>query len=780
MLARRARINRLLPVATVVILALSTGLVAVSHVAKPADAATNGPVVLSNTSDKTVYESAFQNFGFYAQGRYWVFYEDTSFTCENMAGCLFFTSSPDGSSWLTPTNVGIHVTDSDWSIVTDSSHAYYVRYDENVFESMCGLPLLIGTGVLSSAGSISWLPEQTVKSGSPQDVYLNDVVKIDSSAQLWVGYQDANAGACGGTGSQTPQVIHSIGTDYASWTGDTVLSTAHSNNWDVDIAPLSGGEVYAAYWINSLDLHGRLFNGTTWGPDEQISYPSDSTDVNSFLFSSGTNLYAIWYDTNSETIRFGLRSALGQWSINNIGSGEARSGASLGRYSLPITATFDPSASNFYFYWFNTTNGMIDQWSGGGSSWVKTSGVFSTASETGEYTITSYDEASGVGNSDAFGVMWIDQPSLPYHLNFGLVTTSATTVSPLSASFTYAPSSPMVDQQVSFTASAVGGTAPYSYSWNFGDGATGAGQTVTHAYSSAGSFTVTMKAKDSGSPQQTSTAQQTVSIPSPPPGLSASFTYSPSSPQTGQQVSFTGSASGGSTPYTFSWSFGDGATGSGSSTAHTYSSAGSYTVTLTVKDSGSPQQSVTSQQTLSVVSPPPALTVSFSYSPSSPQTGEPVTFAASASGGTSPYSFGWSFGDGSTGSGSSVTHAYSSSGSYTVTMTVDDSGSPQQTATFQKTVTVTSPPPPPLSASFSYSPSMPLPLLPVTFTASASGGSGSYSFSWDFGDGSTGGGSTVSHSYLLPGSYTVTLTVTDSDGQSLTTSQTITVLTNLL
>src|SRR6266568_3746107 len=111
---------------------------------------------------------------------------------------------------------------------------------------------------------------------------------------------------------------------------------------------------------------------------------------------------------------------------------------------------------------------------------------------------------------------------------------------------------------------------------------------------------------------------------SPLPTLSASFTYSPSSPQTGQTVSFTGSASGGTSPYSYSWSFGDGSTGSGSSVTHTYSSAvthtytsgGSYTVTLSVKDSGSPQQTVTSQNTLTVTSTP--LSSSFTFSPSSP------------------------------------------------------------------------------------------------------------------------------------------------------------------
>src|SRR6266516_12638 len=260
----------------------------------------------------------------------------------------------------------------------------------------------------------------------------------------------------------------------------------------------------------------------------------------------------------------------------------------------------------------------------------------------------------------------------------------------LSASFTYSPSSPQVGQTVSFTGSASGGASPYSYSWSFGDGSTVTGSPVTHSYSSAGSFTVTLTVKDSGSPQQTVTSQQTVSVTSPPPALTASFTYDPSSPQVGQTVLFSGSASGGVSPYSYSWSFGDGSTGTGSSVTHAYASTGSFTVVLTVRDSGSPQQTTTSQQSITISGAPPPLTASFAYSPSSTQAGQPITFTASASGGTSPFTFSWSFGDGSTGTGSSVTHTYSSAGSFTTALTVKDSSWPQQTATSQMTVAVTS------------------------------------------------------------------------------------------
>src|SRR2546426_544062 len=61
---------------------------------------------------------------------------------------------------------------------------------------------------------------------------------------------------------------------------------------------------------------------------------------------------------------------------------------------------------------------------------------------------------------------------------------------PLSTSFTFLPANPTVNSPVSFTAVTTGGTLPYTISWNFGDGATATGATVTRTYATAQSFTV--------------------------------------------------------------------------------------------------------------------------------------------------------------------------------------------------------------------------------------------------------------------------------------------------
>ncbi len=89
---------------------------------------------------------------------------------------------------------------------------------------------------------------------------------------------------------------------------------------------------------------------------------------------------------------------------------------------------------------------------------------------------------------------------------------------------------------------------------------------------------------------------------SPPPSLTVSFTYTPTPISVGTSVTFTGSVTGGTSPYTFSWNFGDGSTSSINPTTHSYGSSGAYSVTLSVTDSVGNTGSATNTLTISSLS----------------------------------------------------------------------------------------------------------------------------------------------------------------------------------
>ena len=158
----------------------------------------------------------------------------------------------------------------------------------------------------------------------------------------------------------------------------------------------------------------------------------------------------------------------------------------------------------------------------------------------------------------------------------------------------------------------------------------------------------------------------------------------------------------------------------------------------------------------------------------------PVTFDAS---GTidqgvrcgSACSFAWTFGDNATGSGETVTHAYDASGSYVVTLTVTHASG--AAATLSRTIAVQALAPP--TADFSYSPTTPSAFQDITFTAAkstAAAGRQIVSYTWDFGGGGSGrSGMEIVKAFDTPGSYVVTLTVTDDAGEKGVADKTVTV-----
>jgi len=171
-----------------------------------------------------------------------------------------------------------------------------------------------------------------------------------------------------------------------------------------------------------------------------------------------------------------------------------------------------------------------------------------------------------------------------------------------------------------------------------------------------------------------------------------------------------------------------------------------------------------------VATPPMAL---FTASRTTALAGESITFDASTSDDLDGNieSWDWIFGDGGVGTGEIVQHAFATNGTYTVTLTVKDDEHLANST--QVTIIVIDYP----IAGFSYLPSEPLVDQTINFDAAASDPVGGTitSYTWKFGDGQTGTGRTTTHSYLTTGTFTVNLTVTDSEGLTNSTTKTVTV-----
>jgi PKD repeat protein len=263
---------------------------------------------------------------------------------------------------------------------------------------------------------------------------------------------------------------------------------------------------------------------------------------------------------------------------------------------------------------------------------------------------------------------------------------------PTIARFTFSPTNPTINQDVSFNGSS-STVSNGTYGWDFGDGQTGTGATVTHRYTRAGTFTITLSV--TSDTKATSTSSRTITASATLPPTTANFTFSPTNPSINQDVIFTGSsaaagpgipgAPGGAPGVvgTYAWDFGDGGTGTGTPATHRYARGGTYTVTLRVTvDTG---LSATTSRPVTVSTTLPAGSANFTFSPTDPLVGDSVFFNASSSS-VSGGSFAWDFGDGTSGSGVTPVHSYSQARTYTVTLTVVSTLG--QSATTSKTVPV--------------------------------------------------------------------------------------------
>ncbi len=170
------------------------------------------------------------------------------------------------------------------------------------------------------------------------------------------------------------------------------------------------------------------------------------------------------------------------------------------------------------------------------------------------------------------------------------ISETVTIAEALTASYTAAEDNGVV----SFTSSTSGGESAYSYSWNFGDGDTSTEESPTHTYTVSGDYSVTLTVTSADN--QTATDAQTVTVYILPV---AAYTVATNN----LAASFTDTSTGGDGAFTYAWDFGDGGSNTDTSPSHTYASAGTYTVALTVTDGQMNNDTFSSLVTVS--SPPP-------------------------------------------------------------------------------------------------------------------------------------------------------------------------------
>lgn len=268
------------------------------------------------------------------------------------------------------------------------------------------------------------------------------------------------------------------------------------------------------------------------------------------------------------------------------------------------------------------------------------------------------------------------------------ITVTPTPVTAPVANFTGTPTSGSLPLLVSFMDTSTG--TPTGWSWTFGD--IGAGNTSTfrnpsHIYTTPGTYPVTLTVSNAGG-SDTLIRTNYITVVSQ---LAANFTGTPASGNAPLTVEFTDTSTG--TPTGWNWTFGDIGTGNTSTLqnpTHTYTNAGTYSVTLTIRDAGS-NNTFTRTNYITVTLP----TVPVANFTGTPAAGyRPLTVVFTDTSTNTPTTWSWNFGDLSSTNSTlqNPVHGYTTAGTYTVVLTATNAAG-SNTLTRTNYIVVTNPPP---------------------------------------------------------------------------------------
>lgn len=279
------------------------------------------------------------------------------------------------------------------------------------------------------------------------------------------------------------------------------------------------------------------------------------------------------------------------------------------------------------------------------------------------------------------------------------------------------------------------------WNWNFGDGNTSSLQNPTHVYVTPGSFRVRLIVTGLNGCTDRDGKSNYIQIIEPVADFSA-LPLEGCAPHT---VNFSDLSTSVEPILSYSWDFGDGFTGVGANPAHTYLSAGNYTVTLTINNAAGCAESEIKTFYVQIGEIP---TTQFTATPLIACVEQDIDFTELAN---NELEYLWIFGDGSFSIDPNPTKTYGDTGVYDVTLIVGNNGC-YDSLTKENYITILVP-----VADFGIVQNCDS-ILHIEFYDNSRGAD---IRTWKFGDGTTSVEQNPSHKYATPGNYSIRLTVTN-------------------
>ncbi len=282
--------------------------------------------------------------------------------------------------------------------------------------------------------------------------------------------------------------------------------------------------------------------------------------------------------------------------------------------------------------------------------------------------------------------------------------------------------------------------APLAAAWDFGDGTTSAQMNPVKVYTTPGVYQIRLIADFGGC---FDTAYKTITVLNKP---AASFTaVNTTACKAPLTVNFTNTSTGAAT---YKWDFGDGNTSGSSNPVHTYTTTGTFSVTLIATNANGCSDTLIKTD-LVKIQPPKIYIDNLPVSYCAPLS---WTFTASVNSVDPVVSYQWDFGDGTTSTLPNPTHIFAA-GAYDIGLIVITAGGCSDTTLFTRGIIASVKPVPNLVAT----PRDVCAHIPVNFTDLSTGTITNWL--WKFGDGATSGDQNPTHIYEDTGYFDITLIV---------------------
>ena len=677
--------------------------------------------------------------------------------------------------------------------------------------------ILSGVGVTGFEALSHWNPSSSSSSTSPRITVNPEDIAASSGSNITVYYGQTVSfpSVYGGNGSATNKNEQSSTVSYPppdypaypstpSWSldvgGSIVESGTSSANgvthdqwYTQETEPRKTGNLYVTISYSETEWSNASVSGVTYtipnsggssgGTDESWSLSTDGASA------SGTLDVHTPYATISasrtsldigQTVSFSssLPSNVSysyQWYLNSAAVSGATSSSysftpsSSGSYSVYLEAT-----ENGYSFSSNTISFSVDSdpsisisvshnpsdegqsvdfstdVSGGSGSYTSYSYILYDGTSTSDSQLAS-------GSSSSFSYTFSSSGS--YLLEYSVTDSNGYTISTsLTQNVNSDPSVTISSSQnptdsgrtVEFSSSVSGGSPGYSYSWTV-DGITYTTPDINVSFSSSGSYSVDLTVTDAAGYSVSQSLTETVNSD---PTVSASSNVS--SADVNYPIEFSSTPSGGTGGYSYSWTLNGQQISTSQDFSYTFDSSGSYTLTVTITDSVGVQSSAS----VSVkINPNPTVSISSSQNPT--DVGNSVTFSSSESGGTGTDTYVWYVNGVQESTASSFSYSFSAAGTYYVNVTVTDSDGHTASYSLKETVN----PDPSVIIHVVHNPTDVG--IWANFSASISGGTGPFSYSWTI-NGNSFTTAYVNYTFSASGTFPISLTVTDANGNTAT------------